>query len=386
MAIPGDFRRVQVGKSVKPIASQEKVTMMLRKLSSMRKSVPQNTSTNKKDEKPITIDPENDEIVCKHMKQESDLEKSHLTCSCSSNVNRSVVVTRVKKNKRRSFTSLFVGDCVQSCEMDKLPNIDDKTNPLEVSYYVEDIYYYYRNMELQNSLPENHLEHQVELTSKMRAILVDWLIDVHNKFDLMQETLFLMVELLDRALSMIPVKRRDVQLVGLTALLLASKYEDFWHPKIKELLSIAPLYSRTDILAMEKVILFKLKYRLNMPTPYVFMLRFLKASQSDEKVEHLSYFLIELSLVHYESLKFKPSLLSASAVYVARSTLQVIPAWSELLIKYTSYVETDLRDSADAILRFQRGANKARLKSTYNKFLIPDLSSAAAIKALERLP
>lgn len=55
---------------------------------------------------------------------------------------------------------------------------------------------------------------------------------VHDKFDLMHETLFLMVELLDRALSMIPVKKSDIQLVGLTALLLASKYEDFWHPKV----------------------------------------------------------------------------------------------------------------------------------------------------------
>ncbi|KAH9677029.1 2-dehydro-3-deoxyphosphooctonate aldolase 1 [Citrus sinensis] len=79
----------------------------------------------------------------------------------------------------------------------------------------------------------------------------------------------------------------------------------------------------------EKLMLKKLKFRLNVPTPYVFMLRFLKAAQSDTKLEHLAFYLIELSLVQYEALKFKPSLLCASAIYVARCTLQM---------RYTSYI------------------------------------------------
>ena len=55
---------------------------------------------------------------------------------------------------------------------------------------------------------------------------------VHFKFDLMQETLYLMVTLLDQYLSLVPIKKNEMQLVGLTALLLASKYEDFWHPRV----------------------------------------------------------------------------------------------------------------------------------------------------------
>lgn len=55
---------------------------------------------------------------------------------------------------------------------------------------------------------------------------------VHFKFDLMQETLYLMVTLLDQYLSQVPIKKNEMQLVGLTALLLASKYEDFWHPRV----------------------------------------------------------------------------------------------------------------------------------------------------------
>lgn len=57
-------------------------------------------------------------------------------------------------------------------------------------------------------------------------------IQVHQKFDLMQETLYLMVTLLDKYLSVVSIKKNEMQLVGLTSLLLASKYEDFWHPKV----------------------------------------------------------------------------------------------------------------------------------------------------------
>lgn len=59
-----------------------------------------------------------------------------------------------------------------------------------------------------------------------------WL-QVHFKFELMQETLYLMVTLLDQYLSQVQIKKNQMQLVGLTALLLASKYEDFWHPRVK---------------------------------------------------------------------------------------------------------------------------------------------------------
>ncbi|KAL6579980.1 putative cyclin-B3-1 [Orobanche minor] len=75
-----------------------------------------------------------------------------------------------------------------------------------------------------------------------------------------------------------------MQLVGLTALVLASKYEDFWHPRVTELISIsAESYTSGQMLQMEKSMLKKLKFRLNEPTPYVFMLRFLKAARSDMK-------------------------------------------------------------------------------------------------------
>ena len=97
---------------------------------------------------------------------------------------------------------------------------------------------------------------QIDLNEKMRAILIDWLIEVHDKFDLMNETLFLTVNLIDRFLSKKAVLRKKLQLVGLVALLLACKYEEVSVPLVEDLVLISDrAYTRTDVLHMVKVLL-----------------------------------------------------------------------------------------------------------------------------------
>ncbi|XP_048325412.2 putative cyclin-B3-1 isoform X2 [Ziziphus jujuba] len=297
-----------------------------------------------------------------------------------------------KSNRRRSYTSLLMGrsklleEHGEVMEQEKLPSIDDDGNQLEVADYVDEIYQYYWVTEAQNPPLANYMSIQKDLTPHMRAILINWLIEVHFKFDLMQETLYLMVTLLDRYLSQVIVEKNELQLVGLTALLLASKYEDFWHPRVKDLISIsAESYTRDQMLGMESLILKKLKFRLNAPTPYVFMLRFLKAAQSDTKLEHLAFYLIELSLVEYEALMFKPSLLCASAIYVARCTLQMTP-WTPLLCRHARCEVSQIRDCAEMILGLQKAARGGQLKVTYEKYMSPELSGVAAIRPLDSLP
>nr|XP_028958690.1 uncharacterized protein LOC103435535 isoform X2 [Malus domestica] len=115
--------------------------------------------------------------------------------------------------------------------------------------------------------------------------------------------------------------------------------------QVKDLIIISSeTYTRVQVLGMEKAFLKKPKFRLNAPIPYVFMLRFLKAAQSETKLEHLAFYLIELCLVEYEPLRFKPSWLCAAALYVARCTLQITPAWTPLLCKHTRYEVSQIRD------------------------------------------
>ncbi|XP_030528014.1 putative cyclin-B3-1 isoform X2 [Rhodamnia argentea] len=302
-------------------------------------------------------------------------------------------IAKKKPQRRRSYTSLlmarskFLGENGEVLKLEKLPSIDDYSNQLEVAEYVDDIYEYYWNTEAHSACLANYMSIQTDITPNMRGILVNWLIEVHFKFDLMHETLYLMVTLLDRYLSQVSIQKKEMQLVGLTALLLSSKYEDFWHPRIKDLISIsAESYTREQMLGMEKSILKQLKFRLNLPTPYVFMLRFLKAAHSDKKLEHLAFYLIELCLVEYEALEFKSSLLCASALYVARCTLQMSPAWTPLLIRHSRYEVSQIRVCAETILRFHKAARLGQLKVTYEKYMGSELSCVAALKPLDELP
>ncbi|KAL6283130.1 hypothetical protein ACE6H2_014059 [Prunus campanulata] len=101
-------------------------------------------------------------------------------------------------------------------KQEELPSIDDDCYQLEVSDYVDEIYLYYWVSEAQNPPLENFMLIQADITPYMRGILVNWLIEVHFKFELMQETL-LMVTLLDQYLSQVAIKKDEMQLVGLTA-------------------------------------------------------------------------------------------------------------------------------------------------------------------------
>jgi G2/mitotic-specific cyclin-B, other len=72
----------------------------------------------------------------------------------------------------------------------------------------------------------------------MRAILVDWIIEVHLKFKLLPETLFITVSLIDRYLEKIQIKRNNLQLVGVTAMLIATKYEEIYAPEVRDFVYI----------------------------------------------------------------------------------------------------------------------------------------------------
>ncbi|CAH8388994.1 unnamed protein product [Eruca vesicaria subsp. sativa] len=303
------------------------------------------------------------------------------------------VTARPKSKRRKSFTSLLVagskfdGKNDETEQQVKLPSIDDESNQLEVAEYVDDIYHFYWTSEALNPALGYYLSTQTKVSPVTRGILINWLIEVHFKFHLMHETLYLTMNLLDRYLSQVPVQKNEMQLIGLTALLLASKYEDYWHPRIKDLISIsAEAYTRQQILGMERIMLKQLKFRLNEATPYVFMLRFLKAARSNKKLEQLAFYLIELCLVEYEALKFKSSMLCASAIYVARCTLRMTPVWTPLLINHTHYNVSQMKDCSDMILRFHKAAKTGKLRVTYDKYMSPDRSNIALLKPLDKLP
>ncbi|CAJ2635906.1 unnamed protein product [Trifolium pratense] len=245
----------------------------------------------------------------------------------------------------------------------------DANNSLAVVEYIEDLHSYYRQIEFIGCVSPHYMVEQVDLNERMRAILVDWLIEVHDKFDLMQETLFLTINLIDRFLAKQNIVRKKLQLVGLVAMLLACKYEEVYVPAVSDLIHISDkAYTRKDVLDMEKLMLNALQYNMSLPTVYVFMRRFLKAAQADKKLERVAFFLVELSLVEYEMLKFPPSLVAAAAVYTAQCTVSGFKHWNKTCEWHTNYSEDQLLECSMKMVVFHQKAGTGKLTGVYRKY------------------
>lgn len=90
---------------------------------------------------------------------------------------------------------------------------------------------------------------QRDINHSMRAILVDWLVEVAEEYRLHPRTLYLSVAYIDRFLSEMSVQRGKLQLVGVTCMLLASKYEEIYPPAVDEFVYITDnTYKREQVL------------------------------------------------------------------------------------------------------------------------------------------
>mmetsp|Transcript_114968 Transcript_114968/g.332206 ORF Transcript_114968/g.332206 Transcript_114968/m.332206 type:complete len:514 (-) Transcript_114968:256-1797(-) len=193
----------------------------------------------------------------------------------------------------------------------------NQDDPLHVSDYVTDIFQRLFNAE-SDSHPNLYMDRQPELNSMMRSILVDWLVEVHMKFRLMPESLYLCVNIIDRYLECTSVKRSQLQLVGVTALLVACKYEEIYPPEVKDCVYITDrAYTRQNVLDMEAEIVKKLQFHLTVPTGYPFLQRFLHITNATTLVRNLSNYYMERMLQEHSSLAYRPSLLAAAAVTLA---------------------------------------------------------------------
>ena len=231
----------------------------------------------------------------------------------------------------------------------------DADDVLSATSYVNDMYEYHRSKEIMTSPSPSYLDKHTSVNSRMREILIDWLVDVHYKFKMVPETLYLCVNVIDRFLERQIIARDKLQLVGVTALLLASKYEEIYPPSLSDLVHICDgAYNDRVILKMEVSILKTLKYNMTVPSAHVFLVRYLKAGHASRRIVQYASYILDSTLQHYGLLEYLPSQLAAAAVMIARAKEQR-HNWSPTLLKYTSYLEEDVIPVARAILSCMKG-------------------------------
>jgi len=106
-------------------------------------------------------------------------------------------------------------------------------------------------------------------------------------------------------------------------MLIATKYEEIYAPEVKDFVFISDnAYTSEQILAMEYNILKVLNFNITTPSSYRFVEFLCKFSHSESQVRYMSTYLCELSLVEYKLLRYNPSLLAASAIYLSTKLLR----------------------------------------------------------------
>mmetsp|Transcript_17502 Transcript_17502/g.36728 ORF Transcript_17502/g.36728 Transcript_17502/m.36728 type:complete len:377 (-) Transcript_17502:260-1390(-) len=254
----------------------------------------------------------------------------------------------------------------------------DSDDPLCATSYVQDMYEHFRSKEVSTSVRPVYMEDQQYINERMRSILVDWLVEVHLKFKLVPETLYLTVNIIDRYLAKTEVTRPKLQLVGVTALLIASKYEEIYPPELRDLVYICDrAYSKLEILEMEEVILKRLEYQITIPSAHAFLVRYLKAAHADKKIVQLSCFILDGTLQSYNMLHYLPSQLAAAAVFIARRTVGR-NAWSPTLLRYAQYREEDIMPVARAVLA-EKASTSTELRAVNKKYTSSRYGSVATV-------
>ncbi|NXK28494.1 CCNB1 protein, partial [Arenaria interpres] len=219
-------------------------------------------------------------------------------------------------------------------------DVDDGNNPGLCSNYVKDIYKYLRDLEVGRSRPK-YLAGQ-EINGNMRAILIDWLVQVQMKFRLHQETLYMTVGIIDCFLQNNTVSKKMLQLVGITAMFIASKYEEVFPPHIGDFAYVTDhTYTTFQICQMEMKILQALDFSLSRPVPPHFLRRASKIAEVDLEQHTLAKYLMELSIVDYDMVHFPPSKTAAAASCLALKLLNGCE-WTPTLQHYMCYTEHDL--------------------------------------------
>ncbi|RDD40484.1 G2/mitotic-specific cyclin-B3 [Trichoplax sp. H2] len=219
----------------------------------------------------------------------------------------------------------------------------DLTDPFRVADYAPIIFENMKQREAQ-LVVNDYLERQNDITEQMRMILIDWLCEVQQNFELFHETLYLAVKIVDRFLSARVVSRDALQLIGATAMLMSSKIEERYPPLVDDFVYICDdAYSRQAVLDMERDICYALDFDLNIPIPYRFLRRYGKVASLSMENLTLARYILELTLQEYQFVTFKPSMLAAGCLCLALK-MKNCGEWTQTLVHYSGYEESELNE------------------------------------------
>ena len=261
------------------------------------------------------------------------------------------------------------------CFKNKVHHHTDNNNNVALDQEQEEsMYAFYKRIETQNQLSADFLSFQPQVSVYVRNSLVDWLTSLHFSLDLLQPTLFLAVNIVDRFLSVEVVSsEHDLKQVAIVALVIACKFEENWSPSALTLMEEdedgygSTYYSQKQTDAIEKNILQKLGWKLLVPTIHSFLVEiFDSCGYCEQEFKDMAFFFGEVALNNYHAtISYPPSALAVSAIYAAMCVLKKSHGSKQKFLNtYQSHSKGEVTFCAGMLQRLARMAPTGKLMRT----------------------
>lgn len=260
----------------------------------------------------------------------------------------------------------------------------DMRNPQVVAEFAHDVYEDMRVQELVFKIDPNYVKkvQLPEVKETSRAFLVAWMIDVHRKFRLRPETLFVGVHLLDRFMSLQKVRRSHLHIVGVACLLISTKYEEIYPPDLQHLLKVSEFkFTRAEVVRIEEVILKTLEFDVTAPSAYRFLERFRRMSTlaAEDEVFFFAQYLMETTLLDVSLYQFRPSEIAAACLIISAKHLKRKDVWTRDLEAETQMSDRSLAPVVSEVRGFTSEVNPKFMDTLKYKFLKPEFCCVAGI-------
>lgn len=272
-----------------------------------------NTTSNESTEKPKNLSTQKNKNQPKRTNSEEDENNILRADKIIENIKTSFNILskfEAKEEEKSKEHSLF-----------HFPTFKDKTPNAQIpSEYFNEILssFCIEENTLEFKIIPNFMQKQKEINTKMRAIIVNWIIEVHNRFKLLPDTLFLAVIIFDRYMSIInKIQKEKLQLVGVTSLLLACKYEEIFSPEIRDFVCILDKsYQKEDLMIMENYMMKILKFEVTFPSSLKYFDILRLEFQIEDSWYDVGTFLLELSLLDCRFSKYSQAAIATSVCFM----------------------------------------------------------------------
>ena len=216
----------------------------------------------------------------------------------------------------------------------------------------------------------NYMTLQKSINDKMRAILVDWLIDVHFRFDMKKKTLFNCIYIIDAFLSKNLIDRKYLQLLGMAALLISCKETEIMYPSLNSFLALSDFsYSLQELTNMERFVMKILDFDILAPTAEEFYAINAEYFKFGEKQRFFGEYFLDASLIDYNLLKYNQSTIAVACGYIVMKFFNLKGVHSLLKNTGDNIKQIDVKNCARDLCFLVKNLSNSSLKATKNKYM-----------------